>query len=333
MSKRHLVVVTDYLAEPGYEISVLGDIADVHLLQATDEADLVQRGGSADALITFHEISLTEQSMSALPNCRGIVRCGVGVDNVDLEAAGRRGIVVCNVPDYGTEEVADHALLCLLALARRLLPADQSVRAGLWHPSVVFGAPRLRRGTLGLIGCGRIGTAMALRGKALGMRVSFYDPYKADGFDKALGIQRCDRLSDLLMQSEFVSLHCPLTPETYHILNAETLVQLPVGAYIINTARGGCIDPTALLEALDGGRLNSAALDVIENEPLTDERIRQHPKLLLTPHVAFYSAEGYAEMRTKAAQEVRRMLTGEPVRNPVNVAWLADARCKIFGGK
>jgi C-terminal binding protein len=333
MSKRYLVVVTDYLSEPGFEIPVLGDIADVLLLQTTDEADVVRQGARADAIISFHEIRLTEQSMSALPNCRGIVRCGVGVDNIDLEAAGRRGIVVCNVPDYGTEEVADHALLCLLALARRLLPADQSVRAGAWQPSVVFGAPRLRRRTLGLIGCGRIGTAMALRAKALGMRVSFYDPYKPDGFDKALGIQRCYRLSDLMMQSEFVSLHCPLTPETYQILNAETLAQLPIGAYIINTARGACIDLTALLDSLDTGRVNSAALDVIENEPPADERIRQHPKLLLTPHVAFYSVEGYAEMRTKAAQEARRMLIGEPVRNPVNVAWLADARCKVFGGQ
>jgi len=183
MSKRHLVVVTDYLAESGYELPVLGDIADLHLLLATDEADLVRRGASADAMITFHEIRLTEQSLGALPNCRGVVRCGVGVDNVDLQAAGRRGIVVCNVPDYGTEEVADHAILCLLALARRLLPADQSVRAGQWHPSIVFGAPRLRRRTLGLIGCGRIGTAMALRAKALGLRVAFYDPYKPDGFD------------------------------------------------------------------------------------------------------------------------------------------------------
>src|SRR5262249_28433148 len=152
----------------------------------------------------------------------------------------------CNVPDYGTEEVADHALLLLLAVARRLLPADQAIRAGGWDASTVFGTPRLRGKTLGLIGCGRIGTALALRAKALGMRVVFYDPYKPDGIDKALGVERCYRLEDLLPQAEFLSLHCPLTRETHHLLNAETLSRLPQGAYVINTARGPCIEQEAL---------------------------------------------------------------------------------------
>ena len=326
MSKRPLVVVTDHLAEAGVERAVLEPVADLLLLQTNDETEVARRACDADVLLVFHDIRLTERTLEALPKCRGIVRCGVGFDNVDLRAAGARGMVVCNVPDYGTEEVADHAILLLLALARRLLPAEQSVRAGKWDAAVVFGAPRLRGRTLGLVGCGRIGTAAALRARAFGMRVLFYDPYQPDGLDKALGIGRCRRLDELLGQSEFLSLHCPLTAETHHLLNAETLARLPAGAYVINTARGPCIDPVALAAALDSGRVAFAGLDVVEREPLDDERLRRHPRVLLTPHVAFYSLEGFTEMRAKGAEEALRLLRGEPARNPVNAHWLVNPR-------
>jgi C-terminal binding protein len=329
MSKRPLVVVTDHLAEAGVERAVLDPVADLLLLQTYDEADVAGRAADSDVLLVFHDIKLTERSIATLTKCRGIVRCGVGFDNVDLKAAGSRGIVVCNVPDYGTEEVADHALLLLLALARRLLPAEQSVRAGRWDPTTVFGAPRLRGRTLGLIGCGRIGTAMALRAKALGMRVVFYDPFKPDGLEKSLGVERCWRLEELLAQSQFLSLHCPLTAETRHILNAETLARLPAGAYVINTARGPCIDVPALVDAVDSGHVAYAGLDVVEREPLDDERLRRHPRVLLTPHTAFYSVEAFAEMRTKGAEEALRLLRGEPVRNPVNLHCLVNPRCVL----
>src|SRR4029450_7856960 len=192
----------------------------------------------ADALLVFHDIKLSERSIGTLAKCRGIVRCGVGYDNVDLKAAGQRGIVVCNVPDYGTEEVADHALMLLLAIARRLRQADISIREGHWSPAIAFGAPRLRGRTLGIIGCGRIGTAMASRAKALGLRVLVYDPYQSPGLDKALGVERAYSLEEMLPQCQFVSLHCLLSRETRHILNARTLALLPPGAYVVNTARG-----------------------------------------------------------------------------------------------
>jgi C-terminal binding protein len=329
MSERFHVVVTDYLAEAGPEIKILDDIADLTLLQTSDEMDVARRGAAADVLLVYHDIKLTERSIAALTKCRGIIRCGVGFDNVDLQAAGRRGIVVCNVPDYGTEEVADHALMLLLAIARRFLIADRAVRAGSWDPAVVFGTPRLRGKTLGLIGCGRIGGALALRGKALGMRVVIYDPYKPDGLEKALGVERVARLDELLPQAQFLSLHCPLTPETRHIVNAATLAKLPQGAYVINTARGPCIDLAALHAALESDHIAYAALDVVEPEPLADERIRQHPRVVLTPHSAFYSVEGFQEMRSKGAIEARRILTGEAVRNPVNLSCLADPRCRV----
>lgn len=319
MPERFRVVVSDYLADADLERSVLGEVADLICLQAADEQTVLARQPDADVLLVFHDIRFSGATLPEFRRLRGVVRVGVGFDNVDLTAAGANGIIVCNVPDYGTEDVADHALLMLLATGRRLMACVDSIRQGEWNPIVLRGAPRLRGRTLGILGCGRIGTAMALRAKALGMAVVFYDPYLPPGYEKALGVERGYRLAEVLAQAEFVSLHCPLTAETRHLLNYETLALLPRGAYVINTARGPCIDPEALLAALESGQLAGAALDVLETEPLTDERLRHHPRLLVTPHVAYYSVEGFVEMRVKAAEEARRMLTGEPVRNPVNV--------------
>jgi phosphoglycerate dehydrogenase-like enzyme len=329
MAERPLVVVTDHLAEAGVERPILDPVADLLILQTQDERVVAHEGTRGDVLLVYHDIRLSEVAISALSRCRAIVRCGVGFDNVDLRAAGERGIVVCNVPDYGTEEVADHALMLLLAIARRLLPCDQAIREGRWELASIRGAPRLRGRTLGIIGCGRIGSALALRAKALGIHVVFYDPYLPDGIDKALGIEREYRLEELLPRCDFLSLHCPLTRETLHLLNARTLALLPRGAYIVNTARGGCIDLTSLRAALDSGHITYAALDVVEREPLEDEAIRQHPRVVLTPHVAFYSVEGFNEMRSKGALEARRVLEGEPVRNPVNRQFLVNPKARV----
>jgi phosphoglycerate dehydrogenase-like enzyme len=319
MSSRPVVVITDHIVESGVERPILDPVADVRVLQTDDEGDIARHGCDADALLVFHTIKLSEPTLSALPRCRGVVRCGVGFDNVDLFAAGRHGIVVCNVPDYGTEEVADHAVMLLLALARRLVAGFEGIRAGKWDITTVFGTPRLRGRTLGLLGCGRIGTAVAVRARALGMRVVFYDPYQPDGYEKALAVERVHRLDDFWPQCEFLSLHCPLTPQTHHIVNAASLARLPAGAYVINTARGPCIDLPALRAALDAGHISWAGIDVFEREPLDDEALRRHPRVILTPHAAFYSVEGFCEMRSKGAEEARRILLGEPVRNPVNL--------------
>jgi phosphoglycerate dehydrogenase-like enzyme len=225
---------------------------------------------------------------------------------------------VCNVPDYGTEEVADHAIMFLLALVRRLIPCHQAIRSGTWNYETALGTPRLRGKTLGLVGCGRIGSATALRAKALGLDVVFFDPFLRQGMDKALGIRRAYGLEELLEQSHVVSLHCYLDETTHHLLNERTIARMRRGAFLINTARGPILDQNALVEALDSGHLAGAALDVVEREPLDDPRISQHPRILLTPHTAFYSVEGFVELRTKTAEEVRRILLGQPPRNPVN---------------
>jgi phosphoglycerate dehydrogenase-like enzyme len=312
------VVITDFLKEASIEAPILGDIARITLAGASDEAALAPYVGDADVLILFHEIArIGEATFSRAPRCKCIIRAGVGYNNIDTAAAAKYGKIVCNVPDYGTEEVADHAIMFLLALARKLLPCDAAIRQGGWDYRSAVGTPRLRGRTLGIVGCGRIGTATALRARAFGLDVVFYDPLVPRGQDKALGIRRVFRLETLLEQSHFVSLHCYLDRSTHHLINAAALARMRPGAFLINTARGPVVDQEALLEALDSGRLAGAGIDVVEREPLDDERLRQHPRVILTPHSAFYSVEGFDELRTKAAAEARGILLGEPPCNPV----------------
>lgn len=331
MSATPLVVVTDYLNEDSAEAGVFGPDVRLTLLQALHESEVVSRAADADALMVYHDMRISAASLERLPRCKAVVRCGVGFDNIDLAAAGRLGIVVCNTPDYGTEDVADHAIMMLLAIVRRLHDCHTGIAAGGWEHSWYVGTPRLRGRTLGLIGCGRIGTAVALRARAFGLRVVIYDPYQPSGYEKAIGVERCHRLEDLLPQCQFVSVHCPLTPETRHILNSDSMNRLPMGAYLVNTARGPCVSADAVVAALESGRLAAAALDVFEREPLDDDRLRRHPRVLMSPHSAYYSVEAFHEMRTKSAAEARRAVLGEPVRNPVNRGFLINPRCRVGG--
>jgi phosphoglycerate dehydrogenase-like enzyme len=316
---RFNVLVADFLDETLVEAPILDDLATLTLGRAMDESELAGMLPRADAVILFHDVPrFGEASFRLAERCRCLVRAGVGFNNVDLDSATRHGVQVCNVPDYGTEEVADHTIMFLLALARRLLPCHEAIRGGLWNYTTALGAPRLRGKTLGLIGCGRIGTATALRAKAFGLNVVFYDPHLPEGIDKALGVQRAHRLDALLEQSDFVSLHCYLDASTHHIINAESIARMKPGAILVNTARGGCVDVPALLDGLESGRIGFAGLDVVEVEPLDDVKLRDHPRVLFSPHSAFYSVEGFIELRSKTAKEVRRLLLGEAPRNPVN---------------
>lgn len=326
---RHQVYIPDYLTEVELEKQILGDIADIHFLKLTSEDGFVAHASKADAILLYHDIPLSKASISKMDKCKGIVRCGVGFNNVDLSAAGQRGILVCNVPDYGTEDVADHALMSMLAISRRLVDNHNAIVQGGWEPSIIFGAPRMRGRTLGVLGCGRIGTAMVLRAKPLGLNILYYDPFARPGLDKALGITQVHSLEEFLGKSDFVSLHCPLTEKTKHILNAKTLPMMKPTAFLINTARGPVVDNDALVEALDKGQLAGAALDVTDPEPPVSDRLRTHPKLLLSPHVAYYSDAGFIEMRSKGAEEARRLLLGQPVRNLVNRRHLVSPRSPL----
>jgi phosphoglycerate dehydrogenase-like enzyme len=273
-----------------------------------------------------------------LDSCRILVRAGVGYDHIDTAACAGRGIPVCNVPDYGTTEVADHAIALMLALARGLVSYHARLladpHAG-WHWS---GAPlvrRLRGGTFGIVGLGRIGTAASRRARALDMEVAFYDPYLPDGADLALGYRRYDSLEGLLAASDVVSLHCPLTENNRDMIDEAALAAFKPGALLINTARGGLVDLAALEAALREGQLGGAGLDVLPAEPpdpdhsLLQAFRRREPgldgRLLLTPHVAWYSPAGRADLRRKSAETVRDFLLTGRLRNCVNRALLQRA--------
>ncbi len=267
---RNKVVITDFINPPlHHEQEILGEVADVQALNAYSEAELVGKIEDADAIMLYHFISLSENTINRLENCKLIVRCGVGFDNVDRILAREKGINVANVPDYGTEEVADSAIGMMLTLTRGVHYMNNRLQrgAGPWIYEQVKPTHRLRGRTFGIIGVGRIGTATALRAKALGMRVIYYDPHVPDGRDKSLGIERIEELDDLLKQSDVVSAHCPRTEETQHILNDETIAKMKPGSFLVNTARGGVVDAHAVLRAIEADHLRGAALDVLETEP------------------------------------------------------------------
>lgn len=328
---RWKVVITDLIVEPlEFERDVLKDVADVYALDAMQESDLVGKIEDADAIMVYHYFRFTRASIDRLENCKLIVRPGVGYDGIDIAAAAERGIPVCNVPDYGTEEVADSAIGMALCLARGTHFLNSRLKRGIGAWNVDQGAPipRLRGRTFGIIGCGRIGTAAALRAKAFGFDVLFYDPHLRDGVDKALGIRRVDSLGELLRQSAIVSLHCPLTPQTRGLVGEAEIAQMPKGSVLINTARGGVVDTMAVIRALEIGHLYGAGIDVLEVEPPpSDSPILQawrdpthpaHDRLLLNPHTAFYCEEGCEEFRRKGAMEILRAYRGEALRNRVN---------------
>jgi len=327
----HRVVITDFIDDDlAPERAGLDGLATVEALDGYGEDDLAGRIETADAIMMYHNLSLTRRTIERLDRCRLIVRCGAGIDNVDHAFARTRGITVANVPDYGTEEVADSAIAMMLALVRgvNLYNVRLRDRPDPWMYTVAGPIHRLRGRTFGVVGLGRIGTAAALRAKALGMEVAFYDPYKPDGYDKALGVRRCESARDLFAASHVLSLHSPLTEETRHLVNAESLAWLPRGAYLVNTARGGIVDTTALPDALASGQLAGAGIDVLVGEPpaadhplLVAWRDPTHPayeRLIVNPHAAFYSVEGLLDMRTKGTNACRRALLEMPLRNVVN---------------
>jgi C-terminal binding protein len=331
MSQRAKVIVTDFIAEPlDYERRHLEGLADVVALNAFSEEDLIGRIEEADAIMLYHFVSLTSRTIERLKHCKLIVRCGVGFDNVDVRAARERGITVANVPDYGTEDVADSAIGMMLALTRGVHYLNTRLQHGKgpWIYTQVQPLHRLRGRVFGVVGIGRIGTATAIRAKALGMDVVYYDPLAPQGRDKSLGVRSVETLDELLTQAHVVSTHCPLTPDTKHLINRETIARMRPGSFVVNTARGGVVDVLAVLEAITSGHLRGAAIDVLETEPPPDDhplikawRDPAHPahdRIILNPHSAFYSEEGLLDMRIKGSQNCRRVLLGQTPYNIVN---------------
>jgi len=263
-------------------------------------------------------VNFDKAFLSSLKNCRTIVKAAVGFDNIDISAARELGISVLNIPDYGTEEVADHALALLLGIARKLEEIHIHVKQGGWDWASVKKLYRLRGRKLGIIGFGRIGGAVARRAAAFGLNVQFYDPYAVSGLDKTHGVFRCESLQELLTSSDIISVNASLNRTSHHLLSHAEFDMMKKGVLLVNTARGGIIDSDALFSAMKSGKVAAAGLDVLENEPDIPDGFRTLDNVLLTAHSAFYTEESFLEMRTKSAELVRQKMNGLPVRNCVN---------------
>lgn len=319
-----LIAIIDWAASPlddsdaAVKRAVIGDAARVKRFLCSNDADFSDEICDADAVIVWHNTPITASGLNRLRNCKTVIRNGVGFDSVDIDAARQLGIPVCNVPDDGTEEVAGHAIALTLALCRQLFPLDEEAKRLGWVIRVQPKLRRLRELVFAVIGLGRIGTATALRAKAMGFQVCFYDPYLPNGVDKAIGIARAKSLPELLAKADVLSVHCPLNDETHHMIAEDELALMKPSAFVVNTARGAVIKKTAILNALRNGQLAGAGLDVVEDEPLKTSDEADTPNLIVTCHAAFCSVESKNEMRATSARIALAAVRGLPLENAVN---------------
>jgi D-3-phosphoglycerate dehydrogenase len=289
---------------------------ELRVANSTSADDILAVARDADAILVTYA-KLPGELLRQLRRCKAIGRFGLGVDNIDIAAAAELGITVTYVPDYCMQEVSDHAMALLLALARKVPQSHALVQAGRWDMPAVVPIHRLAGRVLGLVGFGNIPRALAPKAKAFGLRVVAHDPYVSRHALAAAGVEGMsfDRLLEI---SDFVSIHAPLLPATRGLFNAEVFRKMKQGACLINTARGPLVDEDALLAALDSGGLAGAALDVVAVEPLPKQsRLIGRDNVVLTPHTGFYSVEALNELQTKCAADVARVLSGEKPVYPV----------------
>jgi D-3-phosphoglycerate dehydrogenase len=253
-----------------------------------------------------------------MSKCRIIGRFGIGVDNVDILAATKAGIVVTRVPDYCLDEVSDHTMALLLSLVRKIPSSSARTQSGRWEMRAVIPIRRLRGTVLGLVAFGNIPQLVAPKAQAFGMRVVTYDPYVSKAVTEKAGVEQVE-FEELVKISDYISIHTPLMPATHHLFNADVFRRMKPSAYLINTARGPIIDEAALAEALDKKEIAGAALDVMEQEPPpSGSPLFGRDNVIVTPHTSYYSEESLVDLQTKAAEEVVRVLSGQTPRNPVN---------------
>jgi D-3-phosphoglycerate dehydrogenase / 2-oxoglutarate reductase len=319
MSRFVVVIADDRYAGYDEERAVLHEVdAEVRVFSSSSAAEARAAFAAADAILV-NLFPMTADIVSALPRCRVISRYGVGYDNVDVEAATRKGIWVACVPDYCFEDVADHALALLLGCVRKIAYKDRMVREGRWNLHKDQPCYRITGRTLGLLGYGK--TAACLHRKVYGLgfgRILVHDPHVRDSTISATGAAAVD-LRTLLSESDYLSVHVPLTPETRHMIGPRELALVKPGAILVNTARGPVIDEKAVAEALRDGRLGGAGLDVFEEEPLPrDSLLRKLDNVIFTDHAGWYSEESVVELKTKAARNAASVLAGGRPLYPVN---------------
>ena len=305
------VVFTDHtFDELDVEREIMADL-DAELVdgEQSDEPNETLAAGADALLVMFDRVDAA--LMDAMPDCRIISRTGIGLDNVDVEAATERGILVTNVPDYCIPEVSDHAMALVLALARKVVEYDDQVGSGGWDVAEGRVMHRLETRTMGLIAFGNIARAVCEKARGFGMDVIAHDPFLSEEAIREGGAEPVDELDDLLGRADVVSVHTPLTPETEGMLDAAAFETMKESAFVVNVARGGIIDEEALAAALDDGEIAGAGIDVLADEPPRDDNpLLGRDDVILTPHAAWHSAESVIELREKAALNVRDALTG-----------------------
>ncbi len=328
---RPKVLIADSISQRGIDELSRDGALEVSKQTGLSEAELIKIVPEFSAIVVRSQTKITAAILNAGTQLRAIGRAGVGVDNVDVETATRRGVIVMNAPGGNTVSTAEHAFSLLLCVARKIPAADAMVRGGKWERKNLEGV-ELYNKTLGIIGMGRIGSELSRRAIAFGMRVVAYDPYLSAARARALQVELVEELDDVLANADFVTLHTPLTAETHHLLNAARLTKTKRGVRLINCARGGLIDETALLEALRGGQVAMAALDVFEKEPLPDDSpLRQAPNLILTPHLGASTAEAQESVGIEIAQSIRAALLEGTIRNAVNMPNLDAKTLAVVG--
>lgn len=303
-------------------LPILEGLASVSVSKIGERNDWYPEASTADAILVSSGAFVTGEVMDRIgPRLRIIARAGIGVDRIDLDAATERGIMVVNAPDGPTESTAEHTIALMLNLCKRVSFTERILRAGQPFPSItdltpgfeVFGA------ALGLVGLGRIGGRVAAIAQVLGMKVLAFDPFTTAERAKALGVELIPTLEELLPHAQVVSLHCPATPQTYHIMHAETLKLMPRGSYLINAARGALIDEAALIGALRSGHLAGAALDVYDPEPpMKNNPLFMLPNTICTPHIASYTGAGVLRMEVMVCEQIASALLGKRPTNLVN---------------
>ncbi len=287
--------------------------------ETVDEQELTELCKDADGVLTVRA-PITKRVIGAMQRCRIIVRYGIGVDSIDIPAATARGIMVANVPDYCVDEVSDQALTLLLMLNRQMIPAISLAKEERWEISKMPPIHRLRGQTCGLAGCGKIGSLLAGKAAALGMRILIHDPYVTASRSREMGGELVS-LDALLGRSDFISLHMPLKEETRHLFGEASFAKMKSTACIINTARGGLIDEAALLAALDSGKIFGAGLDVMESETAFTPAgipLVNHAKVIVTPHTAWLSVEARETLQLRAIEQVLACLNGQTPYGLIN---------------
>ena len=323
------VLVSDPLSQQGLDLLAEEEDLEVDVSTELTPAELIERIGAYDALILRSSTQVTADVIEAANRLKVIGRAGVGVDNIDLEAATRRGILVANSPTGNTIAAAEHTMTMMLALTRNILPAGTSIKNSEWRRTKFTGV-ELYGKTLGVIGLGRIGSEVVHRAQAFGMETIAYDPYISSDAAEKLGIHLVKR-EDLLKQADYISLHTLLTPETYRSISDDEFALMRPDCRLINCARGGLIDEAALYRALKDKQIAGAALDVFEHEPPTDNPLLTLDNLLATPHLGASTAEAQIHVAIETVQQVINALRGLPVTNAVNQPRIDSQTIEVFG--